>query len=246
MKKTIIALFFGFLLMGCGSNVTALPSLKNIQSKNVIKEVNTQQVNSNMSLTDTPMQTPKSSLDPTIPDDNMLLPGTKIFSFDEREPGWYTLNDTVMGGVSSSTVEITDTGILSFSGNMSLENNGGFSSVRSEWSPINLNNADGVLLRVLGDGKMYRLRIRSESTGNDIAYNANFETTPENWKLVYIPFSSMVPTYFGYIVDTGRLDTKSIGSFGFMLSDKQPGEFDLQVDWIRAISAQDLPIFGWN
>jgi monofunctional biosynthetic peptidoglycan transglycosylase len=98
----------------------------------------------------------------------------------------------------------------------------------------------------LGDGKMYRLRIHSESTGNNIAYNASFETTPENWKLVYIPFSSMVPTYFGYIVDAGKLDTSKISSFGFMLSDKQPGEFDLQVDWIRAISADDLPILGWN
>jgi hypothetical protein len=56
----------------------------------------------------------------------------------------------------------------------------------------------------------------------------------------------MVPTYFGYIVDVGRLDTRNIGSFGFMLSDKQPGEFDLQVDWIRAISEEDLPILGLN
>ena len=199
-----------------------------------------------MSPTDTPMQTPKTSLDSTIPDDNMLLPGIEIFAFGDREPEWYTLNDTVMGGVSSSTVEITDAGILFFSGNMSLENNGGFSSVRSEWFPINLTSADGVLLRVLGDGKMYRLRIHSATTGDNIAYNANFETTPENWGLVYIPFSSMIPTYFGHIVDVGRLDPRKMGSFGFMLSDKQPGEFELQVDWIRAISEEDLPIWGWN
>ena len=246
MKKIIIALFFGLCLAGCAFGGAELPYIKNIQSKNLIKEVNTLQVKSNMSSTETPTQTPETNLEPTIPEDNMFLPGTEIFAFGEREPGWYTLDDNVMGGVSSSTVEITDTGILSFSGNMSLENNGGFSSVRSEWYPINLTSADGVLLRVLGDGKMYRLRIHSESTGNNIAYNANFETTPENWKLVYIPFSSMVPTYFGYIVDVGRLDTRNIGSFGLMLSDKQPGEFDLQVDWIRAISEEDLPILGWN
>jgi monofunctional biosynthetic peptidoglycan transglycosylase len=241
MKNILIALFFGFILIGSGFNGTALPFMKNIQSKNPIKEPNTQQVNSNMSPTDTPTQKPVSSLEPTIPEDTKLLPETEIFAFDEGEPGWYTVDDNVMGGVSSSTVEITDTGILSFSGNMSLENNGGFSSVRSEWYPINLANADGMLLRVLGDGKIYRLRIYSEATGNEIAYNAIFETTPENWKLVYIPFANMVPTYFGSIVDVGRLDTRSIGSFGLMLSDKQPGEFDLQVDWIRAISEDDLP-----
>lgn len=246
MKNILIALFFGFILIGSGFNGTALPFMKNIQSKNQIKEPNTQQVNSNMSPTDTPTQKPETSLELTIPEDTILLPETEIFAFDEGEPDWYTVDDNVMGGVSSSTVEITDTGILSFSGNMSLENNGGFSSVRSEWYPINLASADGMLLRVLGDGKMYRLRIYSEATGNNIAYNANFETTPEHWKLVYIPFSSMVPTYFGSIVDVGSLDTRSIGSFGLMLSDKQPGEFDLQVDWIRAISEDDLPILGWN
>jgi monofunctional biosynthetic peptidoglycan transglycosylase len=242
MRKIIIALLLGLCLAGCAYSGAELPYIKNIQSKNLIREVNSLQDNSIMS----PTQTPETSLETTIPEDNMFLPGTEIFAFGEREPGWYTLDDNVMGGVSNSTVEITDTGILSFSGNMSLENNGGFSSVRSEWYPINLTNADGVLLRVLGDGKLYRLRIRSESTGNSIAYNANFETTPENWNLVYIPFSSMVPTYFGNIVDVGRLDTRNIGSFGFMLSDKQPGEFDLQVDWIRAISEDDLPILGWN
>ena len=246
MKNIIIALFFGLCLMGCSFSGAALPSMKNNQSKNLIKDVTTLQVNSNISPRETPTESPEISLEPTIPEDNMFRPGIKIFAFDEPEPDWYTLDDNVMGGVSSSTVEITDTGILSFSGNMSLENNGGFSSVRSAWYLINLNSADGVLLRVFGDGKMYRLRIHSESTGNNIAYNAIFETTPENWKLVYIPFSSMVPTYFGTIVDVGRLDTSNIGSVGFMLSDKQPGEFNLQVDWIHAISEDDLPILGWN
>ena len=242
MKNIIIALFSGLFLASCAFSESGPPSMENIQSKNLIKEINKLQVNSNMS----PTKTPETSYDSTIPEDNMFLPGTEIFAFSEREPDWYTIDDNVMGGVSSSTVEITETGLLSFSGNMSLENNGGFSSARSEWYMVNLTSADGVLLRVLGDGKMYRLRIHSESTGSNIAYNATFETTPENWNLVYIPFSNMIPTYFGSVVDVGRLDTRYISSFGFMLSDKQPGEFALQVDWIRAISEQDLPILGRN
>jgi hypothetical protein len=47
-------------------------------------------------------------------------------------------------------------------------------------------------------------------------------------------------------MDVGRLDTTSIASFGFMLSDKQPGEFELQVDWIRAISEDEVPVTGLN
>lgn len=245
-KKIIIALFFGLSLVGCGISGAELTIMNNVQSKNQSKQINTGQVNSDMSQLEKTTQTSKTSVDPIITDDHMFQTGVEIFAFGEREPSWYTVDDRVMGGVSSSTVEITDTGILSFSGNMSLENNGGFSSVRSEWNPIDLTGADGMLLRVMGDGKLYRLRIYSESTGNNIAYNAAFETTPEQWKLVYIPFSSMVPTYFGYVMDMDKLDTSNISSFGFMLSDKQPGEFNLQVDWIRAISEQDLPLLGWN
>jgi len=39
-----------------------------------------------------------------------------------------------------------------------------------------------------------------------------------------------------------NLDTTAIRSFEFMLTDKQPGEFELQVDWIRAVSEKEIPM----
>ena len=168
------------------------------------------------------------------------LPGIELFTFVAEEPGWYTVDDNVMGGVSSSKVTVTDAGTLFFSGTMSLDNNGGFASVRSDWSLTNLSNADGILLRVLGDGQTYRLRLRSAETGSDIAYNAFFETTAETWQTVYIPFADMVPTRRGFVMDVGGLNAATIGSFGFMLSDKQPGEFGLLVDWIRAVTEAEI------
>jgi monofunctional biosynthetic peptidoglycan transglycosylase len=172
------------------------------------------------------------------------LPGRELFSFAAGEPAWYTVDDVVMGGVSSSSVEIIEPKILFFSGSISLENNGGFSSVRSDWNIVDLSGYDGVLLRVLGDGKVYRLRIRTEEMGGDIAYNGAFETKPDQWIQVYVPFAKMVPTYRGILMDVGQLDVTSIGSFGFILSDKQPGDFELQVDWIRAVSEDELQAFS--
>ena len=168
------------------------------------------------------------------------LPGIELFNFVAGEPRWYTVDDNVMGGVSNSNVAIAEPDYLSFSGMMSLENNGGFASARSEWQPIDLSNSDGILLRVLGDGNSYRLRIRTAATERNISYNALFDTTPNNWQPVYIPFADMVPTYFGYVLDVGPIDKASIGSFGFMLSDKQPGEFELLVDWMRAVTEEEL------
>lgn len=168
------------------------------------------------------------------------LPGIELFDFTNGELNWYTVDDNVMGGVSRSSVSLVEPSLLSFSGNMSLDNNGGFSSVRSNWMPMNLSDFDGVLLRVLGDGKTYRLRIRSAETGSEISYNSVFKTTTDSWELFYLPFADMVPTYRGFVMDVGQIDKTAIGSFGFMLSDKQPGEFELQVDWIRAVSEKEM------
>lgn len=176
------------------------------------------------------------------------LPGQSLFRFVEGEAGWYIVDDDVMGGRSNSRATIVEgngngtdnANILRFFGTMSLENNGGFSSVRSDWQPIDLSGTDGILLRVLGDGKAYRLRIRSTETGPNVTYNALFQTTPDAWQLVYIPYDGMVPTLRGFRMDVGPLDPAKISAFGFMLSDKQPGEFALAVNWIRAVSEAEI------
>ena len=52
------------------------------------------------------------------------------FNSDASISVWWPLNDTVMGGVSSSRMELSGEGKAVFTGKVSLENNGGFSSVR--------------------------------------------------------------------------------------------------------------------
>ncbi len=51
-------------------------------------------------------------------------------SIMKTENQWRIVNDGVMGGLSSSKATIKDDKII-FSGNVSLENNGGFASLRS-------------------------------------------------------------------------------------------------------------------
>jgi len=171
---------------------------------------------------------------------NDTLPGILLYDFGPDSESWNSVDDNVMGGVSSSQGRIEDDGTLKFSGTMSLENNGGFSSIRSPWNPIDLSGRDGLLIRVLGDGKIYRMRIRSTATGREIAYNSFFETQQGEWTTIYLPFETMVPTYRGFRTGSGSLDPGTISSLGLMLSDKQPGEFSLRVDWIRAVSEKEI------
>jgi monofunctional biosynthetic peptidoglycan transglycosylase len=93
---------------------------------------------------------------------------------------WRIVNDGVMGGVSSSRVERHgDT--LRFTGEVSLENNGGFASMRRPFDAAAFgSDAAGLVLQVRGDGNRYRLRVYTRDPGRGgeqwFAYHAVFDT----------------------------------------------------------------------
>ena len=65
-----------------------------------------------------------------MPEENRIVPFD--FALPGAASGWQVVNDGVMGGVSEGTFEITDRNTLAFVGTLSLENNGGFASVRTK------------------------------------------------------------------------------------------------------------------
>ena len=73
---------------------------------------------------------------------------------------WAVVDDGVMGGLSSGNLGIQKDGSGLFYGYVSLDNYGGFTSVRFRKN-ISLRGFDKIILRVLGDNKFYQLRIRS-------------------------------------------------------------------------------------
>ena len=162
-----------------------------------------------------------------------------ISNFDKPGEGkiWRVINDGVMGWISSSTWNITENGAAVFAGNVSLENNGGFASVRSAVGTYDLSKYKGIVLRIKGDGKRYNLNLKTDAEFDSILYQAEFGTEKEKWQLIKLPFSKFVPTYHGFVPpDAPKLDTKEIRRFGFLIADKQQGPFRLEIAWIKAYS----------
>jgi NADH dehydrogenase [ubiquinone] 1 alpha subcomplex assembly factor 1 len=161
-----------------------------------------------------------------------------IFNFDNPQDvdPWAAVNDNVMGGVSDGRVRMTDSGTVEFFGSISLENNGGFASIRSRRVDMDLSSFDGLLVRVRGDGKRYDFNLRTNVRIMAGSYRAKFETNAEAWQEVYLPFADFEPTSFGRVRnDLPALDSSKIRSFGLLISDKQEGPFAIEVDWIKAI-----------
>ncbi len=140
---------------------------------------------------------------------------------------WLVINDDVMGGRSTARVIPTPEG-LRFEGTLSLENNGGFSSTRrlvGEVPP----DAQGIRLEVRGDGRRYQARVRQDQNFDGVSWRASFETTGD-WQSLDLPFELFEPVFRGRPVPSaGPVDASAVRQFGFLLADKQPGTFRLEV-----------------
>lgn len=157
------------------------------------------------------------------------------FSANANEPAWIAVNDGVMGGVSRGGAKITG-GILHFRGILSLENNGGFSSIRSGGPTRDLSAVKALVLRVRGDGRTYRLQLATNAQfrRSRISYQAEFPTKNGEWTEVAVPLASLVPQFRGQKLSGPPLDRTRIEEIGVSLSDGNPGAFALEIDWIRA------------
>ncbi|NIP18663.1 MAG: CIA30 family protein [Xanthomonadales bacterium] len=144
---------------------------------------------------------------------------------------WRAVNDGVMGGISSGAM-VREEDMLRFTGELSLENNGGFASVR-RLTEEDLSSADRVRLEVNGDGRVYQFRIRLDGRFDGIAWRAEIPTTGE-WQEVEISLADMVPVFRGNRVrGAGPVVPSRIRQIGFLVADKQPGPFRLDIRSIR-------------
>jgi uncharacterized surface protein with fasciclin (FAS1) repeats len=155
--------------------------------------------------------------------------------FNGGTKGWQTVLDGVMGGLSTGRIAAGEGGTLRFTGELSLENNGGFSQIRTAVAEDTFTGATGLVLRVKGDGRTYQCDIRSSRMRLMAGgYQRNFPTKAGEWTEVEIPFDQCVANSFGQRVrNAPELDAASIESVGITLADKKEGPFAIEIDWIR-------------
>ena len=156
------------------------------------------------------------------------------FTTTTNLPAWQIVNDDVMGGVSTSRFQVLTNGAV-FSGVVSLENNGGFASVRSSPVRQNLSGLDAFVVRVRGDGRRYKFTARTETDFDTPIYQSAFTTKRDEWREHRLPFKDFIPTSRGRVLtDVPPLNPAKVSAVGFLISDKQDGSFQLEVAWIKA------------
>lgn len=156
-----------------------------------------------------------------------------IFDFKKMTDlcDWKVVDDVVMGGKSSGTFTLNADGFGVFEGSISLDNNGGFSSVRARFQKIDVSEDTTIVVKLLGDGKKYQLRIKANSA-DYYSYIASFSTSGE-WQKIAIPLNDMVPSFRGRRLDQPNFDHDYIEEIAFLTGNKKEENFKLLIERIE-------------
>jgi monofunctional biosynthetic peptidoglycan transglycosylase len=163
-----------------------------------------------------------------------------LFEFGKPDAAkqWQAVNDGVMGGRSDGRFKMTDSKTMEFFGTLSLENNGGFASVRSRPTTVNLKSGDSIAARVRGDGREYTMNLYMPRGSGGYSFRQTFKTKKDEWIEVSFPVDTFVATYRGRVFRDQKIDPSKVNSVGFLLGDKKAGPFKLELEWIKVTNAK--------
>ena len=139
------------------------------------------------------------------------------------------VNDDVMGGVSQSSLR-QDVHGLFFEGLVSLENNGGFASMRS--SARFPQRTQLIELLAKGDGKRYKLVLRTELAPR-VTYAAEF-IAESTWRTYRFNLSQFKASFRGQAVNAPTLSFSDVIELGILISNNQAGSFGIQLKTLQS------------
>lgn len=144
---------------------------------------------------------------------------------------WRTVDDTVMGGVSAGTFSLSEEGHGLYQGSVSLDNNGGFSSLRYRMPSIRIEGNTKAVLRLRGDGKTYQFRTKTADYDRH-SYVSNFQTSGE-WEEIEIELHGMKPRWRGRRLDMEDYPAEMLSEIAILIGNKKEEDFRLELDWIK-------------
>ncbi len=153
-----------------------------------------------------------------------------IYDFNANDNPWFVVNDGVMGGLSKGKIEVNSNGNGVFSGYVTTENNGGFSSVRYQLDKKDVATFSNVVIKLKGDGKQYQFRIKSDASQR-YSYVVNFETSGE-WETKKLPFDDFIPMFRGNTLEKPNYPGKILSEVAFLIGNNRNEAFSLEIEKI--------------
>ncbi|KAG1711868.1 hypothetical protein DVH05_009109 [Phytophthora capsici] len=115
----------------------------------------------------------------------------------------------------------------------------GYCAVRSSVPPeLLLHGYEGITMRIMTDGREYRMNVQMESWNPFNLYMGFIRTPPNEWVDITLPFRDFLLTAKGFVKldDETELDPSKLKSVGFAIADQKEGDFELRIQWIKAVA----------
>ena len=152
------------------------------------------------------------------------------FTKDSNISSWRIVDDGVMGGRSRGDFFLNKKGNAVFTGAISLDNYGGFSSVRYRFKTKDISQFKKIQIRLKGDGKEYQFRVKNNKR-DYYSYVTSFKTSNE-WETISITMSDMYPAFRGRRLNMNNLQPNAIQEIAFLIGNKKAETFRLEIDSI--------------
>ena len=155
------------------------------------------------------------------------------FTNKEKVGDWYIVNDGVMGGLSKGNASIGKDGLL-FYGTVSLDNNGGFTSLRSPYSNFSLGQYTSVEIKYRSKGVRQAFQMEVDRRFYLPNYKIPLQNT-EDWTIVRVQLEEVQQYRMGS--KTGRsLDIDTLADIirvGYITNEKRAGDFAFEVAYVK-------------
>jgi monofunctional biosynthetic peptidoglycan transglycosylase len=158
-------------------------------------------------------------------------------NLDGKNQDWAILSDNVMGGITKSNLEYTNDAVI-LSGNISLANYGGFSSIKTKFKNFDLSNYKGIKIRYKSSNQKFVFTLEDSKYWMEPYYKNAFSTNKnDSWEEAMIYFKDFKEMVIGQA--TGNMmpleNLKNMVRLGIMTAEKKEGPFTLEVDYIEFI-----------
>ena len=168
---------------------------------------------------------------------NLLGPmGDFTFDFGKEKDGqeWIIVNDGVMGGLSRGKIEFTKNSLV-FSGTVSLENNGGFTSFRAPYAQYDLSEYDKVEIKYRSEGMDCALSFDQNSRFWRPNHKMPIPATKNDWITLEANLYELSEYQMGRMTggQMSESDARQTIRLGLITDSKKAGSFSLEIDYIR-------------
>lgn len=161
-----------------------------------------------------------------------------VINFGENsENRWYSVNDTVMGGVSSGVLSYEESSLL-FEGVVSTDSNGGFTSVRGPNETTDLSQYTKAIIRLRSEGQPFSMILAHNPYWFQDQFKVDINVDTTDWTVVEIPLSDfeVYSSQNGYPYGTGEMMTAETSTeilhMEFMSKLFEDGAFRFEVDFV--------------